>query len=419
MAIETHSLPGVENLQRWWGRRGPVVVVRTVRLTAAAVVAYLVAHALFPTTQPLTGPLTALLVVQATLFSTLRMGVLRVASVVSGVLVAVFLSDVVGLTWWSLGVVVAASLVIGQMLRLGEQLLEVPISAMLILGVPAAPSAATERVAETLVGAGVGVLTNLLFPPAVRTRSAAQAVEEVAIQTAEVLDRAGHELLEKPSEEQALGWLDDVRSLSLYVDAADRAVVDLRDSRRLNPRAIGGIDTEPILRSGLDALERSVVSVRALFRAIADGLHEEHETLEYSPELFGAIGVLLEDLARGIRAYGALVRADAEKGGVASEAALAEALDALHETRAVLTELLIVDAGKNQDHWMLSGTLLAAVSRILRDLDLEERARQRRHWESAADLRRGALSVSRLRDTARAAYRRPSRRGRRKAPRVG
>lgn len=392
-----------------------MVVVRTVRLTAAAVVAYLVAHALFPDTQPLTGPLTALLVVQATLFSTLRMGVLRVASVVSGVLVAVFLSDVVGLTWWSLGVVVAASLVIGQMLRLGEQLLEVPISAMLILGVPAASSAATARIAETLVGAGIGVLTNLVFPPAVRTHSAGQAVEEVAVHTAELLTRAAHELPHKPSEEQALGWLHDVRGLSRYIDAADRAVVDLRDSRRLNPRAIRGVDTEPILRSGLDALERSVVSVRALFRAIADGLHEEHEALEYSPELYGAIGVLLEDLARGIRAYGALVRADAGKGGAASDDALAEALDALHETRAVLTELLIVDAGKNQDHWMLSGTLLAAVSRILRDLDLEERARQRRHWESAAGARSGALRVSRLRDTARAAYQRPSRRRRQKA----
>ncbi|MCW2807185.1 MAG: rane protein-like protein [Marmoricola sp.] len=137
-----------------WRRDGLVVVVRTVRLMGAAVVAYLVSSALFPGTQPLTGPLTALLVVQATLFSTLRMGVLRVASVVSGVLVAVFVSDVVGLSWWSLGAVTGAALAIGQLLRLREQLLEVPISAMLILGIPAA---ATARVAETLIGAGVGV----------------------------------------------------------------------------------------------------------------------------------------------------------------------------------------------------------------------------------------------------------------------
>ena len=390
-------------------------MVRTVRLTAAAVVAYLVAHAMFPDTQPLTGPLTALLVVQATLFSTLRMGVLRVGSVVTGVLVAAFLSDVVGLTWWSLGLVIAASLVIGQMLRLGEQLLEVPISAMLILGLPAASTAATARVAETLVGAGVGVLTNVVFPPALGTRTAGEAVEEVAIRAAELLERAARELPHEPSRDEALRWLHEVRSLSRHIDAADRAVVDLRDSRRLNPRAIREVDTEPILRSGLDALERSVVSLRSIFRAIADGLSED-ETLEYSPELFGAIGVLLEDLARGIRAYGVLVRADADRGGVASDAALAEALDALHETRAMLTELLIVDAGQNRDHWMLSGTLLTAVSQVLRELDLEERARQRQHWEGTVAARGSALRrLSRVRDSARAASLRPSRRWRRNA----
>ena len=389
------------------------MVVRTARLTIAAVLAYLLALAVSPGSQPLTGPLTALLVVQATLFSTLRMGLLRVMSVVSGVLLAVFLSTVVGLTWWSLGMIIAASLVIGQLLLLGEQLLEAPISAMLILGVPAASSAATARIAETLVGAGVGVMINVVFPPALRSRSAGEAAEEVAVRMAELLNRAARELTEQPTREQALRWLSEVRSLSHYVDAADRAVVELRDSRRLNPRAIREVDTEPILRSGLDALERTVVLVRALFRAIADGIREEGETSEYSPEIFGAMRVLLEDLAEGIRAYGALVRADADKGGFASDEALAEALDALHETRAVLTELLIVDAGQSQDHWMLSGTLLNSVSRILRELDLEERARQRQRWESATAAKRAGLRpVTRLRESARAPYSRRRRRER-------
>jgi hypothetical protein len=364
-----------------WRRDGLVVVVRTVRLMGAAVVAYLVSSALFPGTQPLTGPLTALLVVQATLFSTLRMGVLRVASVVSGVLVAVFVSDVVGLSWWSLGAVIGAALAIGQLLRLREQLLEVPISAMLILGIPAA---ATARVAETLIGAGVGVLVNVVFPPALRSRSAGEAVEEVAVRTADLLTRAARELPRRPSREEALRWLQETRDLARYVDAADRAVLDLRDSRRLNPRAIREMDTEPVLRSGLDALERSIAAMRGLFRAIADGLLEERESIEHSPELFGAMGVLLEDLADALRAYGALVRADAEAGGVASDAALAEALDALGATRAHLTELLIVDAGKSRDHWMLSGSLLADVDRVLRELDLELRARQREQWRSSA-----------------------------------
>jgi hypothetical protein len=178
--------------------------------------------------------------------------------------------------------------------------------------------------------------------------------------------------------------LQESRDLARYVDAADRAVLDLRDSRRFNPRAFREVDTEPLLRTGLDALERSIAAMRGLFRAIADGLLEERESIEHSPELFVAMGALLEDLADGLRAYGALVRADADARGVEGDAALAEALDALRATRAHLTELLIVDAGKSRDHWMLSGSLLSDVDRVLRELDLELRARQREQWRRAA-----------------------------------
>ena len=384
----------------WWQRHGLEVTVRTVRLTTAAVVAYLVALALYPHTQPLTGPLTALLVVQATLFSTLTMGLQRVVSVVSGVLVAVALSEVVGITWWSLGLVIALALVIGMLLRLDEQLLEAPISAMLILGVQGASGPATERIVETLVGAGVGVLFNVVFPPAVRSRTAGRAVEEVAQRAADLLAGAARELTERPSQDQALGWLQGVKQLSHAVDAADRALVEFGHSRRQNPRAIRAADTGPILRTGLDALEHSIVALRALFRAMAEGLREEEPLGEQNPALYGAIGGLLEDLANSFRAYGALVRADAERRGDGSDTALADALEALNQTRAFLTELLIVDAGSNRDHWMFSGTILASVRRILTELDLEERARQRERWQRSTAQRVSRRPVERLRSVA-------------------
>lgn len=380
-----------------WPEPTRIVLLQTARLTVAAVVAYVIALAFFPGTQPLTGPLTALLVVQATLFSTLTMGVQRVLSVVSGVLLAVLVSALVGLTWWSLGLIVAASLLIGQMLRLGPQLLEAPISAMLILGVGAASTAATARVAETLIGAGVGVLINVVFPPELRTQSAGKAVRQVAEEAADFLTRVTREIPNNPSREQAYEWLHEVRALSRFVDAADRAITEASVSRRLNPRAMREVDTEPILRSGLDALEHSAVALRALFRSIADGIREAEadEQDEYTPELLGAFGVLLDDLAKGFRAYGALVYADADTRTVTTDAALAEALDALRETRAVLTELLLMDGGDNPDQWMLRGSLLASVDRVLSELDLEERARQRERWEGYFSSRRRAMPVIR------------------------
>ena len=116
------------------GRLRPTAV-NVFRLTTAAVLSYLITLALTSGAIDLTGPLTALLVMQASAFSTLKMGAVRVGAVLAGVLVATLVSIWIGLTWWSLGAVIAASLVLAKILRLGEQAMEAPISAMLILGV--------------------------------------------------------------------------------------------------------------------------------------------------------------------------------------------------------------------------------------------------------------------------------------------
>ena len=110
-------------------RRGRRPGLRTAKTTIAAVLSFVGAQRLGTSPQPVLAPLTALLVVQLTMYETLTSGLQRVASVVAGVLTAVGVATYVGLTWWSLGAVVAASLVIGRLLRLGPQLLEVPISA--------------------------------------------------------------------------------------------------------------------------------------------------------------------------------------------------------------------------------------------------------------------------------------------------
>src|ERR1700719_4306764 len=68
------------------------------RLSVTAVFAYLVALPLpLPgAAQPILAPLTALLVVQVSLYQTLRSAVRRVAAVVTGVLLAIALADLAG-----------------------------------------------------------------------------------------------------------------------------------------------------------------------------------------------------------------------------------------------------------------------------------------------------------------------------------
>ena len=196
-------------------QRGRSAVFRAARLAGATTAAYLVAQVFgLVDPPPLLAALTALLVVQATAASTLTHGLQRVLSVVAGVVLAVGFVSVVGLHWWSLFILVAASIVVGQLLRLGPYLIEVPISAMLVLGVgyaSGAEAAALTRVMETLIGAAVGVLVNVLFPPAVRTRYAGQAVQRLAEEIAALLEEAA----------QGLGSLSAGRSIGSATDSGN------------------------------------------------------------------------------------------------------------------------------------------------------------------------------------------------------
>jgi uncharacterized membrane protein YgaE (UPF0421/DUF939 family) len=115
-----------------------------IRLTTCAVFAYLLALLVPETSPPVLAPLTAILVLQVSIYQTLFSAVRRVAAVVvAGVLIALGLSRWVGFTWWSLGLTISLGLTVGYALRLREAVLEVPISAMLILSVGSKAAAAS------------------------------------------------------------------------------------------------------------------------------------------------------------------------------------------------------------------------------------------------------------------------------------
>jgi hypothetical protein len=81
------------------------------------------------------------------------------------------------------------------------------------------------------------------------------------------------------------------------------------------------------------------------------------------------------------------------------DADLAAALDALHRDRGTLTRLLLVDPAGETQRWQLHGALLASVDRVIRELDVGERARlrERLREESRRDRARTAYAVERLR----------------------
>ncbi|MEE1800843.1 MULTISPECIES: aromatic acid exporter family protein [unclassified Streptomyces] len=357
-------------------RRREPIVAQTLRSTAAATIAYVVAVWLSSEPAPLTAPLTALLVVQVTLYSTLTTSIRRVNAVVAGVLVASAFSVLVGLTWWSLGLIILASLVVGRIVRVSEFVPEVAISAMLVLGVPRVASTAWDRVLETLIGAVVGLLFNFLLAPPVWVATAGESMDGLARRMRQLLLRIGEGLTEAVPVERAASRLHEARRLDHDISEVDAALRQAEDSVRLNPRVKEGLLHRVVLRTGLDTLEICTVVLRVLARTLTDLAKEREREALFTPEVGAALKDLLAGVADAVVSFAVMVTSDVTRSAETAEARLAEDLDAARTSRERLAGLLLTEIRRDPGQWQLHGALLSELDRILDELDLEHRSRR-------------------------------------------
>jgi uncharacterized membrane protein YccC len=355
----------------------------SLRVTIAATASYLVGVVVFPSTQPLLAPLTAMLVVQVTPVSLLNSGRERVISVIAGVGLAVGFASVLPLEWWSLGLLIWVAITVGQYLRLRDNLIEVAISAMLVLGVGSlgATAAAWQRIAETLVGAAVGILVNLVYPPKAGSADAAQAIDGLADQVSGLLVRAGEELEKLATEDdrsllpaQARGWLMDARRITDEVPSIGAALRRAEEGRRLNVRSVGTPPVEPGLRQGLEALEHTTVSVRSLMRTVGDAARDG--VLSDRTDVLLELATTFRQMAAGVDAFGELVR---NEGQVQSQLSapdverLRSAFEGLKESSERLDGRIASEPGELLE---LFTHMRMTVRRLLSEFDLGERVRR-------------------------------------------
>ncbi|WP_207455797.1 FUSC family protein [Herbiconiux sp. SYSU D00978] len=349
--------------------------VQITRLTVASVVAYVVADAFFPGILDLTAPLTALLVVQASTVGTLLMGLVRVGAVLTGVLVAVAVSASLGLTWWTLATVIALSLTLAKVFRLGDQWLEAPISAMLILAVSSPDVAAEVRVSNTLIGTVVGIVFSLIVPVAIPNLRASDAVRRVARSQAALMSEIAMTLGDRPPHvEEVAAWSDWTRHISEELGEASLAVESVRESRRFNPRALRVALVHPGLRRSLDRLEACLAAERAFLVAIGQDASTQPDEASGSAEaeLRRAVAVVLDDVSTALREFGDVIDAEYGRSGRRDGDAVERMVETVSETRAVLTELMLLDVPPAEGgRWVVRGTVLAAIDHIVTQLDLE------------------------------------------------
>jgi uncharacterized membrane protein YgaE (UPF0421/DUF939 family) len=410
-------------------RRAQPTAVYITRLTLTAVFAYLLALQLpGASSRDVLAPLTALLVVQATLFHTIRSAVQRVVGVTAGVLAAVVVSAYVPFSWWVLGLLIAGALVLGLVLRLREDILEVPISAMLIFSVDS-HAAATSRITETLVGAAAGLAAGLVFAP-LRVQPAKAAVGELSRQMADLLRQMadGLAFAEAPEPKRATEWLERTRALRGEIERVSEALSQAEESVRLNPRRLRFTDPAAGLRESVDTLERAAIDIRVLARSVSDSVRidSEHSPVREA-DTRARLAAVLAELSAAVRAYGQLLEAEPVSGedaghvGLADRAGLAglarrglaglagrggsggsdgsggsggfaaeplmevlsDHLEEAQRQQDQLADLLSTDPAEQPEGWPLRGTILTHVDRLRSELQSGRLPDQKGHQDRA------------------------------------
>ncbi|MFF4394284.1 aromatic acid exporter family protein [Streptomyces sp. NPDC001480] len=363
-------------LSRFVRRRRDPVVVQALRSAVAASIAYVIALRLSPEPAPLTAPLTALLVVQVTFYATLTNGIRRVNAVVAGVLVAIAFSLLVGLTWWSLALLIVAALAVGHLVRVDEYVAEVAISAMLVLGVTTIGYTAWARIVETLIGAIVGMGCNLLLAPPVWVGKAGESIEGLARRLRRLMLRVGEEAATQTPVEETTARLYEARRLDHEITEVDAELRQAEDSLRLNPRVKEGLLHRVVLRTGLDTLEICTVVLRVLARSFTDLAKSRDPEPLFTPETGAAVQQLLSEIADAVVSFAVLVTTDLSQNAESAEARLTAELHTAAATRDKLALALRADAERDPRHWQLLGAVLTEVNRIIDELDTEHRSRR-------------------------------------------
>ena len=246
--------------------------LQLVKTTIAVVVAWILAVRVFDVSQTFLAPWAALLTVHATVFGTLKRGAQQVGAAVLGVLLAFGAGSLFGLGAVSLGLAVLFGLVAGSVRGQRSEATTAAATALVVLttGYSDDGTMLIDRLFDTGVGIGVGLLVNLLVWPPLRDRAAAHRIDAVDEAIGTLLQRIATEAGRDVSSHDVDAWVTRVDEIDGDVSQAWSVLGQAHESGRLNPRlaARQRMRAADEFDDVLMRLEQAVAETRSMVRTI-------------------------------------------------------------------------------------------------------------------------------------------------------
>lgn len=318
-------------------------LIQVAKSAIATVAAWLIASAILPAQLPVFGAVAALLVVQPSVNQSVGKAVERSIGVIVGVLVAYGVALVFGASSWIVLLAIVLAIFVAWALKLTPGTSnQVPISAMLVLSIGATNADyALDRIVETIIGAAIGVVVNLLIVPPVLLAPARDAVVRLVDELAATFDRLADVLLSPFDIARLEEVLIMARLLRPMQVKAEASLQQAEESLAFNPR---GAAHRAVLAEDAALLAR-VTPVVSRCLVMTRTLRDRYDATLGEEPLMPAIADELHRAAHDLR----LLTATPESADEVEPPAL--------------TAPLVVATPQNR-HWILFGSMLEDLRRV-------------------------------------------------------
>ncbi len=332
------------------------LLTQSFKAAGAAVLAWVIASHWLDGPLAFLAPWVAVVMVESTIYRSVIKGLQQLLTVIAGVLAASGGYLVTGNRTLALAVVLVVMMPLANWRDLGDQGIYGPLTAIFVLttGQPTMHDLIT-RLAETALGAGVGVVVNAAILPPVHLRNAREATMRVADEITGLLDQVANGLRTELDQKSAQLWLDRAESLRSLTGDAWSAIRWRRESRRMNlwrqRRASRQADMSPVLLP----LEVVAKQVEGICRTLVDAAEERMPSPD--PRFLSFYADVLDHGAAVVRAFRSRHFGPAGSA-VPQVAALArQRNDQLHHRLHSLES--------EDGQWMIHAPLLLEVDRML------------------------------------------------------
>ncbi|WP_410100245.1 FUSC family protein [Streptomyces sp. PAL114] len=354
------------------------LLVQSLKAALAALLAWLVAQVWLDDPMALMAPWVALVLVQATVYSSLVQGARQFVAICIGALVASGAQAVTDDNTGAIALSVPVLVLLSNWPRFGDQGIYAATTAVFtIASGTVSATAVGHRLGQAALGAAIGVAVNALILPPVHLRDVRENLAALAREAGDVLHAVAGDLRgDEWDAQSAVGRLDAAKRLQDRLDALHSARGWSRESLRLTSgvlRSLHRAPTEALPAEDEDErFSRITGHVTALTRTLAVAADEERSPVVPDAEVLRSYGKLLELL--GDSCHAEADRLLGEEGS--ADPLLDERTEAaMRDLHARLQEGLTEQAGKSAARTAVLGTLVLQAENLWSDLDPGARGR--------------------------------------------